>query len=107
MVPDKVSGQVGARSLTQKGKSVRRSALNDGSASRRSIFFGASGLAPRLYYELSVRCFQTCEQRRPSPQLLGQRFDRAQSGGADMMFHPFNVVINDSIIETEKFEEIG
>ena len=24
-----------------------------------------------------------------------------------MMFHSFNVVINDSIIETEKFEEIG
>jgi hypothetical protein len=47
------------------------------------------------------------EQRRPSPQLLRQRFDRAQSGGADMMFHPFNVVINDSIIATEKFKEIG
>ena len=63
--------------------------------------------APPLHYELSVRRFQICEQRWPSPQLLRQRFDRTQSSGADMMFHPFNVVINDSIIETEKFEEIG
>jgi hypothetical protein len=46
-------------------------------------------------------------KRRAPAQLPGQCFDCPQSGHTDVMFHSFDIVMDDAIIETEEFEKFG
>jgi hypothetical protein len=46
-------------------------------------------------------------QGGPTPQLQRKRFDRAQSRRADVVFHPFHVMIDDLLIKAEEFKKIG
>jgi hypothetical protein len=47
-----------------------------------------------------------CAQGGATTQLSGQRFDGAQRRQADVMFHSFDVVVNDTIIQAKKFKEV-
>jgi hypothetical protein len=64
-------------------------------------------VATPVFGQLGNGGFQSRAQRRSPPQLRGQSFDRSQSGGTNVVFHPLHIVIDHPIIETEKFEEIG
>ncbi len=50
---------------------------------------------------------QLCAQGGPTPQLQRKRFDRAQSRRADVVFHPFHVMIDDLLIKAEELEKIS
>ena len=39
--------------------------------------------------------------------MCGEPFYRPKGGGADVMFHAFNVVMNHALAETEELQEIG
>ena len=51
--------------------------------------------------------FQRSEECRPAPQLAGEAFNGTHGGGAKVMFHPFDVVMNHLFVEAEKLKEIG
>jgi hypothetical protein len=48
-----------------------------------------------------------CAQGGPTPQLQRKRFDRAQSWRADVVFHPFHVMIDDLLVKAEEFKKIS
>ena len=50
---------------------------------------------------------QPRQERRTPLKLRGQRFDRAQSRGTDVVFHSFDVVVNDLLIQAEQRQKIG
>lgn len=47
------------------------------------------------------------EQGRPALQLRGERFDRAEGRGTDVVLHPFDVVTDDLFVEAEQGQKIG
>jgi hypothetical protein len=50
--------------------------------------------------------FQTREQGRPALELRGQRLDGAQRGGADVVFHALDVVLDHALVYPKELEEI-
>ena len=40
-------------------------------------------------------------------KLIRQRLDGAKSGGADVMFHAFHIVIDDLVVQAKEFKKIG
>jgi len=56
---------------------------------------------------LDHRPDQLGAERRTPSQLCGQCCDSAQRGWTDVMFHPFDVVIDHAIVEAEKSKKIS
>lgn len=56
---------------------------------------------------LLVLFLQGGEERWPPPQLSREGFDRAQSRRADVVFHAFDVVMNNLLVQTEQSEKVG
>ena len=48
-----------------------------------------------------------CAQGGPTPQLQRKRLDRAQSRRADVVFHPFHIMIDDLLVKAEEFKKIS
>ena len=56
---------------------------------------------------LSGRSLQLCSQGRTTPQLSRERLNGAQRRQADVMFHSFDVVINDTIAQAKELQKIS
>ena len=61
----------------------------------------------QAFDSLSDRSLQLCSQGGTTPQLPRERLDCAQRRQADVMFHSFDVVINDTIAQAKKLQKIS
>ena len=57
--------------------------------------------------EKEEKLLQTRAERGPAFQLSGQSLDRSQSGRADVVFHPFDIMIDHAVVNTQQLEEVG
>src|SRR5207253_5307856 len=80
---------------------ITKSSARTGIAARRDeMFFFLMG-------RLCNRSLQFRQQGRSAPQLSGQSFNCAQGGGANVMLHSLDIMINDAIVETKQSQKIS